>query len=134
GLLSGPDLNTLQAYPLIQCRRKTRPLFFDKHISMTKLIVANWKLNPATLKEAQKLVAALGKVKAKQKVVLCPPFVYLSALKTKYDLGAQDLFWEESGAYTGQVSGTLLKQFKVKYAIVGHSEKRAVGDTDNEIN
>ena len=101
---------------------------------MQKLIIGNWKLHPATLKEAQKLAVSLNKVKAKHKVVLCPPFVYLPAIKTKFDLGAQDLFWEESGAYTGQVSGSMLKQFKVKYVIVGHSEKRAAGDTDNEIN
>ncbi len=99
-----------------------------------KLIIGNWKLNPKTLKEAQKLVQALNKAKAKHKVVLCPPFVYIPQIKTKYDLGAQDVFWEETGAYTGQVSASMLKQFKVKYVIVGHSEKRAVGDTDQEVN
>jgi triosephosphate isomerase len=99
-----------------------------------KLIVGNWKLNPKTLKEAQKLALSLNKVKTKHKVVLCPPFVYLPLLKTKHDLGAQDIFWQESGAHTGQVSGSMLKQFKVKYAIIGHSEKREVGDTDAEIN
>lgn len=99
-----------------------------------KLIIANWKLGPKTLKEAQKLSASLNKAKAKHKVVLCPPSVYLPLIKTKYELGSQDLFWEESGAYTGQLSGSMLKQFKVKYAIIGHSERREVGETDNEIN
>ncbi len=99
-----------------------------------KLIVANWKLNPKTLKEAQKLALSFNKVKTKDKVVLCPPLVYLPLVKSKYDLGAQDLFWEEAGAHTGQVSGSMLKQFKVKYAIIGHSEKREIGDTDSEIN
>lgn len=91
-------------------------------------------MNPKTLKEAQKLALSLNRVKSKYKVVLCPPLVYLPLIKTRYDLGVQDLFWEESGAHTGSVSGTMLKQFKVKYAIIGHSEKREIGDTDHEIN
>ncbi|MDB4940003.1 MAG: Triosephosphate isomerase [Candidatus Doudnabacteria bacterium] len=99
-----------------------------------KLIVGNWKLNPKTLKEAQKLALALNKAKTKNKVVLCPPYLYLPLIKSKFELGSQDLFWQEQGAYTGQVSGSMLKQFKVKYAIIGHSEKREVGDTDQEIN
>jgi triosephosphate isomerase len=99
-----------------------------------KLIIANWKMNPKTLKEAQKLALSFNKVKSKTKVVLCPPALYIANIKSKFDLGAQDLFWEESGAYTGQISGSMLKQFKVKYAIIGHSEKREVGDTDHEIN
>jgi triosephosphate isomerase len=99
-----------------------------------KLIIGNWKLNPKTLKEAQKLALSFNKVKTKHKVVLCPPAVYLPLVKSKHDLGAQDIFWEENGPYTGQLSASVLKQFKIKYAIIGHSEKREVGDTDNEIN
>lgn len=99
-----------------------------------KLIVANWKLNPKTLKEAQKLAVSFNRVKTKHKIVLCPPFVYIPVVKSKYDIGSQDLFWEESGAHTGQISGSMLKQFKVKYAIVGHSERREVGESDQEVN
>lgn len=99
-----------------------------------KLIIANWKLNPKTVKEAQKLALSFNKLKAKHKVVLCPPNVYLPLIKTKFELGAQDIFWQESGPYTGQVSASMLKQFKIKYAIIGHSERREVGETDQEIN
>ncbi|GAC1412229.1 MAG: triose-phosphate isomerase [Candidatus Doudnabacteria bacterium] len=99
-----------------------------------KLIVANWKMNPKTLKEAQKLSLALRRLKSKHKVVLCPPLIYLPLIKTNFDLGCQDIFWEESGAHTGSVSASMVKQFGVKYAIIGHSEKREIGDTDEEIN
>lgn len=99
-----------------------------------KLIAANWKLNPATFKEAQKLATSLNKVKPKSKVVLFPPFTYLADLKTKYDLGAQDIFWEESGAHTGEISASMAKQYGIKYVIIGHSERRENGETDEQIN
>lgn len=97
-----------------------------------KLIFGNWKLNPSTLKDAQKLASAIS-VKAKNKVVLCPPTVYLGKIDYP-NLGAQDCFWQEKGAFTGQTSALQLKDLKIKFCIVGHSEKRAVGDTDQMIN
>ncbi len=99
---------------------------------MKKLIVANWKLNPTTLKDAQKLAASIKRT-AKNTAVLCPPAVYLSAIKYP-NLGAQDCFWQERGAFTGQISPLQLKNLKVKYCIVGHSERRTVGETDGQIN
>ncbi len=99
---------------------------------MKKLIIANWKLNPVTLKEAVKLSSLIEKTK-KNTVVLCPPHVYLSAVKY-LNLGAQDCFWEEKGAFTGQVSPLQLKNFKVKYVLVGHSEKRWAGEDDHMVN
>ena len=99
---------------------------------MKKLIVANWKLNPTSLKDAQKLATAIGQ-KAKNKVVLCPPTVYLSQINYPV-LGAQDCFWEERGHFTGQTSPLQLKDLKVKYCIVGHSEKRETGENDYQIN
>jgi triosephosphate isomerase (TIM) len=98
-----------------------------------KLIVANWKLNPETLKEAQKLVLSAEKVSTKNKLIICPPFVFLPLIKTKHALGSQDLFWEDKGPYTGQISAAMLRQFKVQYAIIGHSEKRALGETEEEV-
>ena len=99
---------------------------------MKKLIIANWKLNPSTLKDAQKLAASIS-VKAKNKVVLCPPPIYLSSIQYP-NIGSQDCFWQEKGAFTGQVSPLQLKDFKIKYSLVGHSERRAVGETDVMIN
>lgn len=97
-----------------------------------KLIIANWKLNPSTLKDALKLAASIS-VKAKNKVVLCPPTVYLSQINYP-NLGAQDCFWQEKGPFTGQTSAAQLRDLGVKYCLVGHSEKRAAGDTDEMIN
>lgn len=99
---------------------------------MKKLVIANWKLNPTTLKDAQKLAAAIS-TRAKNKVVLCPPTVYLSQVKYS-SIGAQDCFWQERGAFTGQTSPLQLKDLKVKYCIIGHSEKRAIGESDSMIN
>jgi len=99
---------------------------------MPKLIIANWKLNPSTLKEAQKLAGSIKKVR-KNTVVLCPPHIYLSQVKYP-NLGAQDCFWQDRGAYTGQVSPQQLKDLKVKYCLVGHSERRQVGETDAQVN
>jgi triosephosphate isomerase len=99
---------------------------------MKKLIIANWKLNPSTLKDAQELAVSIS-LKAKNKVVLCPPTIYLSNIQYP-NIGAQDCFWQEKGAFTGQVSPLQLKDLKIKYCIIGHSEKRALGETDNMIN
>ena len=102
---------------------------------MRPLIVANWKMNPDSLAEAEKLFNSVGrgikKIK-KIEVVICPPFVYLPILKTN---GAQDCFWEEKGAFTGEVSVKMLKNFGVKYIIIGHSERRKyLRETDEMIN
>ncbi len=99
---------------------------------MKKFIVANWKLNPVTVKDAQKLASAIQR-RAKHTAVVCPPHLLLAHVNVP-NLGAQDCFWEEKGAYTGQVSPLHLKQLKVKYCIIGHSERRAVGETDGQIN
>ena len=99
---------------------------------MKKLIIANWKLNPTTLKDAQKLAGSIN-IKAKNKVVLCPPNIYLSSISYP-NLGAQDCYWEDKGAHTGQTSPAQLKDVGIKYCLVGHSERREVGDTDEMIN
>ncbi len=93
-----------------------------------KLIVANWKLNPATAAQAQKLAEGVSR-RTRHVAVLCPPHVLLSSVRFPR-LGAQDCFWTDHGPYTGQVSVLQLKKLKVKYCIVGHSERRATGDSD----
>ena len=109
-----------------------------------KLIVANWKMNPFTQKETIRLFSSLKKglknIK-KTEVVICPPFVYLpmllkssGSIRRKIDFGAQNCFWEEKGAFTGEVSPKMLKDFGVKYVILGHSERRKIiGETDEVI-
>ena len=105
-------------------------------------IIGNWKCNPTSLSEAKNLFLSINKkIKKKRKIetVICPPFVYLYPLAQlnrghKIVLGAQDTFFEEKGAFTGQVSAVMLKDLGCKYVIVGHSEKRAHGDNDEIIN
>ncbi len=108
---------------------------------MKLIIVANWKCNPTTLKEAEKLFNSLKKrLKSVRKVevVICPPFVYLSSFKfqvSSFRLGAQDCFWEDKGPYTGEVSPQMLKDMGCRYVIVGHSERRQVfKETDEMVN
>ncbi|HEY4509776.1 MAG TPA: triose-phosphate isomerase [Candidatus Paceibacterota bacterium] len=100
------------------------------------LIVANWKMNPKTGAEAQELFDAIGKGVSEidgAEVVICPPFIYLSQLETKnYELktGAQNCFWENQGAFTGEVSPTMLKNLGCSYVILGHSERKSnLGET-----
>jgi triosephosphate isomerase len=97
-----------------------------------KLLIANWKMNPKT--EAQAI--ALAKASDAEGVVVCPPFPFLPAVKKvlkQAALGAQDAFFEDEGAFTGQVSPKQLKDLGVSYVIVGHSERRALGDTNEMI-
>lgn len=100
---------------------------------MEKILIANWKMNPVKENEAIKL----AKASDQKNVVICPPFVYLqsiSKLLRKAKLGAQDAGWNESGPFTGGVSAPMLKNFKVEYAILGHSERRLkFGETDEMI-
>lgn len=101
-----------------------------------KLIVGNWKANPESLREAKEIFNPIKKAAGKLKnveVVICPPAVYLSSL-SGLALGGQDAFWELSGAYTGQLGPTMLRNAGATYIIIGHSETRALGDTDNIVN
>lgn len=101
---------------------------------MEKLIIANWKLNPETLSKAKKLALA----EDYGNVVIAPPFLYLEALRgtlKSASLAAQDVFWEETGAYTGEISPSQLKDVGVEYVLVGHSERRGYfGETDSTVN
>ncbi|MEK7189522.1 MAG: triose-phosphate isomerase, partial [Patescibacteria group bacterium] len=92
---------------------------------MLKLIVANWKmyLSPKDSAEIFNVATKNGKA------VICPSFIALNQLsalakKKGIDLGAQDCFWANRGAYTGEVSPLDLKEMGCEYVIVGHSERR----------
>jgi len=92
--------------------------------------------------EAQALVNGLKEKTLPEavEVVLCPPFTALSTVAelikgTAIGLGAQDLFWEDEGAYTGEVSPVMLKELGCTYVIIGHSERRQYfGETDETVN
>jgi triosephosphate isomerase len=102
-----------------------------------KLIVANWKMNPTTPSRARLVAASIAKTAKKHKaaeVVICPPTVFLSELakarQRSVALGVQDIFYEEQGAYTGQTSPAMLVSYRARFAILGHSERRALGETN----
>lgn len=108
-----------------------------------KLIAGNWKMN-GSLAANSALLAALDaglhvRIPSKCSVALCVPSVYLSQMqqlcsKSGIELGSQDVSVHESGAYTGEISATMLKDFGVRYAIVGHSERRQYhGETDEMV-
>lgn len=102
---------------------------------MKKIIVANWKMNPQSLEEAKKLFRKINFSFKKLEVVLCPPFPFLLAFKkAKIKLGAQNCFFEEKGAFTGEVSPLMLKNLGTNYVILGHSERREMGESDELIN
>ena len=107
---------------------------------MKKIIVANWKMNPSSPHEAKKLFGAIKKkaalARGSVETVVAPPFVYLPLLSptAKVKLGAQDVFFKDEGAFTGEVSPAMLAHLGVSYVIVGHSERREyVGESDEVI-
>lgn len=91
-------------------------------------------MNPASAREAAKIFSGIKNAAKNLKgteTVVCPPFVYLESLskqKGKCSIGAQDLFWKEKGSFTGEISPVMLKSFSVSHVIVGHSERRALGE------
>lgn len=99
---------------------------------MSKLIIANWKLNPMTAREAADLSRKINTV-SRYEVVICPPTVFLEVVEVMHK-GAQDVSQQIKGPYTGQISAAQLASLNVKYCIVGHSERRALGERDDLIN
>ncbi|MFH1671265.1 MAG: triose-phosphate isomerase [Candidatus Portnoybacteria bacterium] len=113
---------------------------------MTKpIIIANWKMNPSTQKEVERLLDSF-KIKNKKEVeiVICPPFIYLGLIKDRFvgvpargglAFGSQDCFWENRGPYTGEISPAMLKDLGCQYVIIGHSErKKHFNETDEMVN
>src|SRR5262249_16923696 len=107
-----------------------------------KLLAANWKMYK-TPDQALEFVAAflpLLQVHARDEVVLCPPFVAIPAVVnavsgTNIGVGGQDLFWEREGAFTGAISGPMLRAAGCSHVIIGHSERRQYfGETDDTVN
>lgn len=108
---------------------------------MNKLIIANWKMNPVSEKEAERLLLKTAeKAKALKKIdiIVCPPFPFLFLFKknkiTKITLGAQNVHKELEGSYTGEVSAKMLLNLGVKNTILGHGERRKLGENNEFIN
>lgn len=109
---------------------------------MKKLIIGNWKMYPVSLKDAKAKFVGIKKVASMLRTVqtvVCPPFVYAGELKKlvtghRCILGAQNVWTENEGAYTGEISPTMLTSLGLGYVIIGHSERRAMGETDELVN
>ena len=107
-----------------------------------KIVAGNWKMNK-TASEAAALIDGIKKEVVdvtKVDVVVCPPFTNLQVAAaacagSNVKLGAQNVHWEASGAYTGEISAAMLKDLGVEYVIIGHSERRQYfGETDATVN
>ena len=106
---------------------------------MKKMIVANWKMNPESLDQAKQKareIAVIARETSGVEIIVCPPDLFLSDLSifNSFILGAQNCSSEIAGAHTGEVSALMLADTGVKYVLVGHSERRAMGEGDEIIN
>lgn len=107
------------------------------------MMAGNWKMNN-TISEAVVLAQEISneyekKWEGKVDIVVCPPFLDIKPVWTVFDfdktgiaLGAQNCYWEESGAYTGEISIKMLKEARAEYCIIGHSERRTLFSETNE--
>ncbi len=108
-----------------------------------KHLIANWKMHPTTQKEAERLAREINagykdlKNKGGVRVAICPPFLYLEnvreQLSSGINIGGQNVYFENRGAFTGEVSPLMLKDAKCSYVIIGHSERRGYFDETGEM-
>ncbi|MDP8230852.1 MAG: triose-phosphate isomerase [Candidatus Gorgyraea atricola] len=106
------------------------------------IIAGNWKMNK-TVQEAMDVAVGLKRkfyTFSEADVVICPPFTALSKIHdeiidSSIMLGAQDMYWEAEGAFTGEISPNMLRDAGCRYVIIGHSERRHIfGETDEDVN
>src|SRR3989344_7323540 len=104
------------------------------------IVVANWKMNPASFREAKKLFEAERKAAEKSRgagVVIAPPAIFLRELSLAYRgskvaFAVQNAHFEAGGAHTGEISLAQARDARAKYVIIGHAERRAAGETDDD--
>lgn len=105
------------------------------------MVAGNWKMN-GTRWEAETLVRTIKEAEpdpAAVEILVCPPFTAIDAVArvlkgSPIRYGAQNLFWEKSGAFTGEISGEMLRDLGCRYVILGHSERRQIfGESDQDV-
>lgn len=111
---------------------------------MRRIVIAgNWKMHKTqaeSLEFLQSFLPQLENTAEDREVILCAPYTNLSVMSknlhgTRVRIGAQNVHWEESGAFTGEIAPSMLTEVGVSYAIVGHSERRQYfGETDETVN
>ena len=111
---------------------------------MRKVVIAgNWKMHKTQAEAAEFVQALMPQIEGvpdNRELVICAPFTALGLLtdklrNTPVKVGAQNIHWETSGAFTGEVSGPMLSELGIRYVVVGHSERRQYfGDTDETVN
>lgn len=111
---------------------------------MRKIVIAgNWKMHKnqaESLKFVQEFKSEVEDLNEDREIVICAPFTSLMVMSkslhgSRIMLGAQNIHWEESGAYTGEISGEMLTEIGITYVIIGHSERRQYfGETDETVN
>lgn len=113
-----------------------------RRVPQTPLIVANWKMQLGIEESHQRLTemkVRLKEVRGRYQAVICPSFIALGGMQkllrgSDIQLGAQDVFWDGHGAYTGEVSPKNIREAGAQYVIIGHSERRQLlGETDDMI-
>lgn len=103
------------------------------------IIIANWKAKVGSIADAKKLIVASKKIADAKvhQVIVAPPVPYLGLFsldnKSKLQFASQDITLTDGGAQTGEVTGDMIASVKAKYVIIGHSERRALGDTDADV-
>jgi triosephosphate isomerase len=110
-------------------------------MARTPIIAGNWKMHKTVLEAVELTNAIISETENVKgvEIVVCPPFTALwavrqAAVDTNVELGAQNIFWEEKGAWTSQISPMMLKDVGCKYAIIGHSETRGrFGTVDDQL-
>lgn len=108
---------------------------------MRPTVVANWKMQlglAESVKAGTELHRQISATQPEATVVVCPSFVALPYFHEPFadgriQLGAQDLFWSDKGAFTGEVSPLTLQETGARYVIIGHSERRHLGETDTDV-
>ena len=101
-------------------------------------VIGNWKMNGSLASNADLLEAVRGKAASSVKVAVCAPYPYLNQVQralggSDVQSGAQDVCEHSAGAYTGQVSGAMLREFGVTVVLVGHSERRQINGETSEL-